>query len=80
VLLLEGVRRNELMAFDQSGEIVAIAERSPCACRALSHKPLFMIRPGRCPAGDARVPDFAGENVSQLISESMYRTRQINEL
>src|SRR3954467_8345344 len=28
-----GVRRHELMAFDQSGGIVAIAERSPCACR-----------------------------------------------
>jgi len=39
----------------------------------MSHKPSFVIRPGLGSAGDDGVPDFAGENVSQLISESMYR-------
>jgi hypothetical protein len=32
LLLLEGVRRDELMAFDQPGGVVAIAERYPYAC------------------------------------------------
>src|SRR5690348_16267957 len=44
LLLPEGVRRNEPMAFDQSGGIVAIAERSPCACRAMYHKTGFLLR------------------------------------
>src|SRR5690242_17749940 len=42
--LPEVVQRHELMAFDQSGGVVAIAERSLRACRAMSHKPFFKKR------------------------------------
>src|SRR4051812_44724550 len=38
LLLPEDVWRNEPIVFDQSGGVVAIAERSPCACCALDQK------------------------------------------
>jgi Zn-dependent protease with chaperone function len=44
LLLPEGVRRNEPMAFDQSGRVVAIAERSPCACQTRVQKRPFLHR------------------------------------
>src|SRR3954466_14184907 len=42
LLLPEDVWRNEPIVFDQSGGVVAIAERSPCACCALDQKRWFL--------------------------------------
>src|SRR4051812_35615621 len=39
LLLPQCVRRHDPVSLDQPGRIVAIAERSLCACCALYHKP-----------------------------------------
>src|SRR3954453_23344002 len=38
-----GARGDGLLAVDQSGGIVAIADRDPCACRPMYHKRPFLL-------------------------------------